>query len=102
MPRHKKSQGKVKFRTVFPEEFQRWLMYELANVRQWNPLLVQGGMTGFRQWKYETTQSGETGWSIQFDGEAIIIESEMSVINLRKGLNISMGQGTIIIGSSVA
>lgn len=91
MPRLKPSKGLVQFKTVFPEEFQRYLCYELANIAQWNKDLVKL-RTWLRGW-----QATGPKWEITWDGIEVSVRSEEPVVHLRKGLEIRMGDGILII-----
>ncbi len=85
MPRLKKSPGRAEFKTVFPDEFQRYLMYELENSKQWNPELITRHL-GVNSWEYATGW-----WTIRWTGRAIVVISDHPKIEIRKGLTIYMG-----------
>jgi hypothetical protein len=96
-PKLKPSTGMVKFRTVVPEEFQRWLFYELANIKEWNQDKVTMEI-GFHSW-YATFQGQ---WEISWDGKEIQVASAASKVILRKGLEIWMGSGRLVIEGEVS
>lgn len=97
MPRLKPSKGRVVFRTPFPEELQRYLCYEVANAKQFNPDTIHGGLEG-NGWKF-TSELGR--WTIQWSAGAreIVCVSAEPMIHIRQGLTIGMGNGRIIIHS---
>jgi hypothetical protein len=102
MPRRKESPRSWKFQTCFPDKFQRWLMYELANVRQWNKdkfFLT----TALNVWTFETNKAvipAEGWYKISYADRMITVESQMPAIILRSGLVINMGQGRIEVSAS--
>lgn len=97
MPRLKASQGEIIFKTPFPEEFQRWLCYELENSKQWNPELVTGGLC--KDGWYYSCVTKKSYWNIRYNKftNQLMICSKQSVVWIRKGLSFSMGQGRLIV-----
>lgn len=98
MPKLKPSQGRLTFSTPFPEEFQRWLCYELANARHWNKDQISGGMSGMNQWHFHLGNQ----WTISYDGKIVTVESKLSRFAIRQGLTIDMANGRILIGASIS
>lgn len=103
MPRYKKSLGKVTLVTPFNEELQRYLMYELHNVKAWNPETIDGGMTGVRKWAFTARNKEKTKiyWQIFYELGKITVHSDMSRVQIRKGLYIDMGNGRLVIEAHV-
>jgi hypothetical protein len=99
MPRLKKSKGKMKVTTVFPDEFQRYLMYELANSRHWNPKSTHGGMTGPNRWEYSfrSNLDAQYNWHIEYNGKEIIVTSDQPKVEIRKGLYFEMGNARLVV-----
>lgn len=99
MPRLKKSLGVVTFATPIPAEFQRWLCYELVNSKQWNPTLIDGGMT--RQgWEFKLINKfGKLIWTISWNAvyQKLTVKSAEPKVWIRKGLEFSMGNGKMIL-----
>lgn len=98
MPKLKQSVGRFKIVTPFPEEFCRWLNYELHNSKTWNPHLI--ACTGQSTYVC-TTKDSKHLWTIRLDtsggrkGAEFI--SDLPKIWIRKGLEVSMGQQRILI-----
>lgn len=101
MPKLKASPGKVKFTTPVVDELQRYLFYELANAKQWNPEMIKHQPIGPNGWVFECLpMSPAHKWAIRFDGRAITVMSEQPKVYIRKGLTITMGNSRIIIEGS--
>lgn len=107
MPRSKPARGNVTLRTVFPEEFCRWLNYELFNVVQWNPKVMRNSAP-YRQ-QYECSdKAGRVLWRIvikPYDSagreQGVTFISNNPVIHIRKGLEFYMGSGRLVVTSSM-
>lgn len=107
MPKRLKSLGHIKISSPFIDELQRFVCYELVNMKDWNATVVSGGMIGINRWQFEMKQTPEMtdkpiepkelelAWVIAFDGRYIECISNMPVIHIRQGLSINMGQGRI-------
>lgn len=98
MPGRKPSLGKIRFQSPYPDEFQRYLMYELANVKQWNKEKFTL-IPGINKWTFNCTDKipVESHFKIYWDGTHIYIESKLSIVFIRQGLVINMGQARIEI-----
>lgn len=98
-PRLKPSTGKLVISTAFPDEFQRFLCYELENARIWNPETIKGGLTG-SGWAFQSVHP-EQQWSITYSPNdhagRVVIVSDLPRFRIRKGLTINMGQERIEI-----
>jgi len=100
MPRYKASQGRFTVQTVFPEEFCRWLNYELFNSVQWNPESMRNSSPAHQQYEC-VNKAGKTLWRIVltpygFNKGATFISNE-PIIYIRKGLIVKMGSGEVVI-----
>lgn len=94
MPRLKKSLGTVHFATPVNDEFQRWLFYELANARNWNPATIQYYGTNPNSWRIKNDTAG---WTIEYGIGILTVTSDKPIVQIRKGLAFNMGHGRLVL-----
>lgn len=102
MPRLKKSVGRYRLTVPINDEFRRWLLYELANSKQWNPKqLDYNSLGGMGRWKFTMhTAEGAEVWSIQSNGTDLVVKSELPKFELWKGLIFDMGSARMILNGN--
>lgn len=96
MARRKQSLRLVKFSTAYPAKFLAWMNAELAGMVRWNPMQLRDSKPDSGYYIHRKVD-GEILWEMQFYREHVSIESRQSLVHIRQGLCIDMGNGTVCV-----